>query len=386
MKKKILFVAPMACYPSYKGNSARVAAVYEQMLNCNYDVYYLHLPEGKFDPEPMIARLGEKYIYQNFRANTFKLKLILKLIKAFILGEPSRHFKIDDFIYSRNIRFYKKILKKVNPDIVWVNYAYYSKLFDHTPASTLKILDTIDSVYLRFKNIFQNRPGYRSLTIDLSDEINCINRADVVVCIQPAEEQFFLQNGCIKKTVTLGHFISFTPTRVMQKRNNLLFLASDFFVYRDAINLFLKNIWPKLCALRPNTHLFIAGKICSTLNKQALTGNVTVLGMVPDLYDLYDSIDITLNPVAEGSGLKIKIIESLSFGKPVVTYPIGIEGLENFENKGVIIARNDDEWIKSVTVLLNDTERYNEQIASLGNKILKYNEANINIFKKMFNH
>jgi glycosyltransferase involved in cell wall biosynthesis len=384
MREKILIVAPVPCYPAYSGNSARIAAIYELLKSKGFDVYYLHLPSNKSDPSEMINTLKEKYFTRPFRPiNSSKIRLVFEGLKTIVFKRKSRKLKIDDFLVNSDIAFYKSVLKTVNPDVVWINYAFYSKLFNYTPTEILKVLDTHDSVYLRYNKIFNKIDSYKNIEFSLADEINCIDRADNIICIQHVEEAFFREGGSTKKLSTIGHIHPFVSTIIRKQKNKLLFLANDHFTYKAAISAFIKNIWPLLKAEKPDIHLFIAGRICRRLTKEMLDDNITVLGVVPDLKSLYDSIDVTINPVIPGSGLKIKNIESLCFGKPVVTTSSGKEGLEMFENNGLIVADNPQEWLNNIPKLLNDEDYYNAQIQDLDINIKKYNNSNITELEKL---
>lgn len=384
MAKKILIVAPVVCYPATKGNSARIAGIYEHLLLMGFDISYLHLPDAFFDPAEMKHQFGDKYFYRQFhRLNFVKWRLAVKALKTIVLFKKYRKVNVDDFLEPAGITLYKNVIKKVKPDIVWINYSYYSHLFDHTPPGTLKILDAHDSIYLRFNNIFNDPTKYKNFKIDLADEIKCINRADKVVCIQQNEAAFFKENGCVKKICVLGHLHTFISTLVREDKNKLLFLANDYFIYEHAIKKFIEDIWPLLVIKRPGIHLFIAGKICEKLDQRALGENIDLLGVVKDLKALYDSIDVTINPVKTGSGLKIKVIESLCFGKPVVTTSLGKEGLDEFENKGLLIADHIEIWVDNIITLLSNKQYYNDQISGLESSIAQYNERNIVILEKI---
>jgi len=55
--------------------------------------------------------------------------------------------------------------------------------------------------------------------------------------------------------------------------------------------------------------------------------NVRIPGRVKDLFEFYDQVDIVINPVEFGTGLKIKNAEALIMGKPVLTTSHGAIGL-----------------------------------------------------------
>ena len=54
---------------------------------------------------------------------------------------------------------------------------------------------------------------------------------------------------------------------------------------------------------------------------------VIKLGFVQELHTFYDAIDVALNPMVGGTGLKIKTVEPLCYGKPVLTTLPGAQGL-----------------------------------------------------------
>jgi len=80
----------------------------------------------------------------------------------------------------------------------------------------------------------------------------------------------------------------------------------------------------------PESRLCIAGKLGLTLrdnDQHALPDGVTTLGWIPDLSHFYRDLRLVVNPVVRGTGLKIKSVEALAHGRPLVAYPVGLEGI-----------------------------------------------------------
>jgi glycosyltransferase involved in cell wall biosynthesis len=71
----------------------------------------------------------------------------------------------------------------------------------------------------------------------------------------------------------------------------------------------------------------MAGKICHALSV-ALPSGVELLGWLEDVDEFYRQLRVVVNPVLRGTGLKIKSVEALSHGRPLISTPIGLEGLE----------------------------------------------------------
>ena len=72
--------------------------------------------------------------------------------------------------------------------------------------------------------------------------------------------------------------------------------------------------------------IVVAGGITKHVRE---TPGVIRLGFVKELHTFYDAIDIALNPMVGGTGLKIKTVEPLCYGKPVLTTPSGAQGLQH---------------------------------------------------------
>jgi glycosyltransferase involved in cell wall biosynthesis len=75
--------------------------------------------------------------------------------------------------------------------------------------------------------------------------------------------------------------------------------------------------------------LHLVGKSPSERMRRAASGQegVLVTGTVPDVAPYLERASVVAIPLAAGSGTKLKVLEAMAFGKPVVTTPIGAEGL-----------------------------------------------------------
>jgi glycosyltransferase involved in cell wall biosynthesis len=71
----------------------------------------------------------------------------------------------------------------------------------------------------------------------------------------------------------------------------------------------------------------VAGTICSVLTASE---GVEILGRLPDLTRAYEQASAVIAPLLKGSGIKIKILEAISFGRACITTSVGAEGLEEF--------------------------------------------------------
>ena len=124
----------------------------------------------------------------------------------------------------------------------------------------------------------------------------------------------------------------------------------------DGLLWFIKESWPTIKKQIPGVCLTIAGNLSTKLNKQLLKLEpaAKVLGFVEDLEPLYRSHRVFVAPIRFGSGQKVKVVNGLYRGIPIVTTPIGVEGLAVKNEEHLLIGEDSFEFANSVIRLLND--------------------------------
>lgn len=106
----------------------------------------------------------------------------------------------------------------------------------------------------------------------------------------------------------------------------------------DAVRILLSKIFPAVAAECPDARLAIVGSNPPTwlIQEASRLPNVVVTGWVPDLSVWLDSADLMICPLRVGGGIKVKILEALTRGLPVVTTPIGSQGLADLPGGSLI--------------------------------------------------
>jgi glycosyltransferase involved in cell wall biosynthesis len=113
---------------------------------------------------------------------------------------------------------------------------------------------------------------------------------------------------------------------------------------RDALSYLLGEIWPAIARRAPQTELVIAGNgYEGPLKKAALAQGVEWKGFVQDLGSFFAAIDLLLVPLRFGGGVRIRILEALAAGVPVVASPVAVAGLGARDGRHLAIARGPDE-------------------------------------------
>ncbi|WP_404420857.1 glycosyltransferase [Nibricoccus sp. IMCC34717] len=147
------------------------------------------------------------------------------------------------------------------------------------------------------------------------------------------------------------------------QRSNLLFVGGfGHAPNRDAAVWFCREVMPKLQEIAPRLHLTIAGAF-PTPDVLALESEaVSVYANVSDgqLAELYRTHRVVVVPLRIGGGIKGKVLEAMAQGVPVVTTPIGSEGLDFSSEVMEIAATDAGEFADAVIQVYNNQERWHE--------------------------
>lgn len=121
----------------------------------------------------------------------------------------------------------------------------------------------------------------------------------------------------------------------------------------DGLCWFLARVWPAVRRRQPAARLVIAGRDPDPrVRRAAAQPGVELAGFVEDLRPLYARARVFVCPLRFGSGVKVKVINALYRGLPVVTSPCGAEGLG--VDDVVRVAETAEQWRHALGQLLDD--------------------------------
>jgi glycosyltransferase involved in cell wall biosynthesis len=125
---------------------------------------------------------------------------------------------------------------------------------------------------------------------------------------------------------------------------------------REGFDWFFAQVAPRL-AKRFNIHLVGIGS-----DRYAGFPCVTSHGFIEDVSIFYKSSKIFISPIISGAGIKIKNLEAMIYGVPVVSTPIGVDGLTDLASLGgVTVAETSERFADLLHAMLMDEERCRKQ-------------------------
>lgn len=124
----------------------------------------------------------------------------------------------------------------------------------------------------------------------------------------------------------------FRCARCFDGRPSFLFLGNlGYSANSYGLLLFLQQAMPKLAEARPDAELLVVGKGASAMLKAAAARfgtQVRFLDYVEDIEAFTSTCAAIIVPLAFGTGIKIKVMDALSRGVPLVSTPTGVDGLD----------------------------------------------------------
>jgi glycosyltransferase involved in cell wall biosynthesis len=221
--------------------------------------------------------------------------------------------------------------------VMWVNYVFLSRAFEHAPRNCLRVLDTHDALAGR-RELFE-RHGARPEFFQPSEveEARGLDRADIVVAIKQSEARRFARITAhpVVSVPTLPRAPACQGARGGQPRGTphdrapgtalrIGFIGAENEVNTVNLRRFIARLEAHRRVFLAEFVLVVAGAVCRQVT--AIPGRIIAMGRVANLTDFYGAVDVVVAPIAFSTGLKIKVAEALAWNMPIVSTADGFDG------------------------------------------------------------
>ncbi len=328
------------------GNEYRIHRMLRWLRHCGYVVIpIVALTDGSRLTSADLRALADEYGNAVFCAADGRLEYVLRDVPDVLRsldGESTPHWATmlgEDRFMTKGapdllamdrafctdalISTVLRLQSTLGPYVLLAEYIWMSRVLPLVAARALKVIDTIDVFSSRADKV--GRYGIDDLTIDSSDEIVRLERADLLVAIQDNERQILEGLAPGVPTVTSGVDFDVVSDPGEPTGCQVLCVASGNPMNRRGLKDFVRFCWPRVRELVPAAELLVVGGVGDSL--LGLPPGVRTLGKVADLRPLYQACRVAINPAVAGTGVKIKTVEALAHLRPVVTWPNGVDGL-----------------------------------------------------------
>lgn len=297
---RVLIVTPTYTHPIDQGNSARINAFGRQLKQrgIEVDVLYFVLDGFRGDGLEQMQREWSQ----------------VELLDAVPHKQQScaAHWALDDWCPDSLIRRVRILTEQREYNAVVVNYVWLSAALEGVRHS-LRILDTHD-VFGERAQIARDagmEPSWYFTSA--AEERRGLQRADVVIAIQDQERLHFASQTN-RPVITAGHIVDAPPSLSRPDSERIEF---GYFASANPWNIAsLRSLDLSLQKRNHPPSWAVAGSICARMGPSH--SNPIRIGRVNRPVDFYDMVDCVINPMTAGTGLKIKSIEALAHGRPLI--------------------------------------------------------------------
>lgn len=307
---RILLVSPIPSHPQDQGNSARIYGFARMLQSAGFIVHFLY-----YQMEGLTAaqRAAMEACWDHFHAVPAQPRPA---------AGPDGNHRLDDWWDAAVADAARALHKRWRFHAVVANYVWFSAVLEAFGDDVLKLLDTHDVFGGRAERFVASglAPHWYSTTRE--EEAAGLARADIVLAIQDEEAAYFRSLG-LRDVRVLGHSL---PLRTRGPRPaDGSPLVAGYLASGNIINVTsferLRGCLDAADAMR----FVVAGSICGKLPSGAEP--FEVIGRIDHADEFYDGVDLVVNPMMFGTGLKIKSVEALAQGMPLFATASAMTGL-----------------------------------------------------------
>ena len=355
---------------------------------------------GRIEWTDRVTASLEPYInnFQYYRGEKNIPDFIYSRSKSFyyqkVLGQQLP-IDTDYFAPPNYVRYVKELIQQEQYDYLWLNYIEYAALaIELKKQFNIKILIDIHDLGCQGRLAIDDLEYLQKLKFDyrknLIKEGKILNKFDAVIVNSQVEKDILSSYIAANKLVLVPHLLDATinsdriiPYNQRKFDYDLLFVGTGRSPNVNAVNFFLKEIFPKIIEQKSDVTFALVGSIERAIEvPKSLVKNTIVLGYVEDLASIYLSSRINICSLLKGAGTKVKLQEALAYGLPIVTTTIGASGLK-LENDYNAYITDEAQVFATKTLLLLNNEQLCQKFSAAASLTFEENYAKEQIYKKL---
>lgn len=350
---RILFLSRWYPYPPNNGSKLRVNHLLENLLQ-HHEVQLISF----FDPSENLQRGPSRLKVETIPYRTLQRNFLQSKLDLF-------HTTPRDYLNAYSLAMKDCIehtLGRESFDLVvasQIDTAAYVKSFAGYPALFEEV--EIGFMHDQFANaptLFR-RLRYRLTWIKYRWFLEKLLRHFRAVTVVSEEERTLLKKTIpdIRSVEVIPNCVNladYSHIQVQPEPGKIVFTGSfSFHPNYEAMLWFLQEVFPRIVERVPEARLYISGDH----RNYPLPGanNIVLTGFLENVHSLVASSWLSIAPIRQGGGTRLKILEAMALNTPVVATPKGAEGLEVIDGEHLLIADEPEEFADMVVRLLLDS-------------------------------
>lgn len=262
----------------------------------------------------------------------------------------------------------RDLTHRVEFDIIQFEDSYMAHYQEYLPAGWQgkRILTFIDIAYRQYDRIYRIETKIlRKLRLWLYSrmmynwEPQYAGNFDLSVTMSDIDRDLLLSRNSSLNITTIPNGVDtheFQPLPMpVDGSNNLVYVGNmSYRPNADAVTYFCEEILPLIHQKIPNVQFWIVGNQPLPEVYELQNEFVHVTGRVEDVQPFYQQSSVCVIPLRAGSGTRLKILEAMALGRPIVSTSVGAEGIDITDGDNILIGDDPQTFASHIVHLLQD--------------------------------
>ena len=370
--KKMLMIYPNNFLQGAMGTNNRVAQLVNIFKEIGFEIDYFGFenfsPDSSFEnfEQQNLNKIINKLFLYDFQKGyslqenkrRSKSAVFAEKVKKKVREKKSKQF-LQDWVPIGAQRMFTDILSEYEYDVIVTFYTYLGTLFQNRTINAKKIYFMEDSMFLQQYSWEKNSVKGISLGKLMDEEIERIKCFDEVFCISN-DERIFYEKITGKKMYFLPHLLppEFKTDKkpLKERRWDIYFIGFDNPFNVEGLKWFLEEVYP---LLSKNIKIVLVGSATKHIENKYV--NVDIIPFAPSLEDIYADVKIAICPMFQGTGMKVKVVEAMAQGFPIVCNERGVDGFPDKTMCGCLVTQEAQEFADYLNKLVVEEDFYYSQ-------------------------
>ena len=388
---KILLLCNKPPYPASEGGPMAMNSIITGLLDAGHQVKILAINNEKY-------KVSEADIPDDYKRKTgielIDVDLQVRPTKAFLNLFTKKSYHVERFISKDFEARLVEVLQKEQFDVVQLEMLYMAPyvatIREHSKAMIVLRAHNVEHLIweriAKETKFFVKRWYINHLARTLKNyELDAIETVDGIAAITRKDAAFF-RKYCSKPVVDIPYGVypeEFTPKTEIKGHPKFYHIGSmNWMPNEEGIRWFIDEVLPKTVEKVPQFIYHLAGRNMPEWLTNLNNPNINVIGEVPDAKEFVANHDVAIVPLLSGSGIRIKIIESMAMGKTVITTRVGAEGILYDEEVNIIIAENVAKMVEAIRSI-NENPQIAVKIGEAARKLVEETYDNRKIISRL---
>src|SRR5271166_5578259 len=378
---RVLYFSPRICWPTISGAHLR-DFYFARHLARNAQLTYVGLvnDDARAQAEQLRDQLGNGAEVIALRRNQSYRKS--NILRGLIGPTPLNVLNFTSAVVTAEV---ERLFQERSFDVAQIEsmhlIAYARRIRELAPRTRL-ILDwhNIESEILaRYAENDRNplRSWYAKRTSVLSRDVETqlLRLCDAHTVCSEREREMLLARVPEARIEVVGNgvdcdFFAQAPAGSSARQDVLFMGRMDYHANIDAALYFVREVWPLVRQRQPELRLTIVGAQPSKAILALREQGITVTGTVDDVRPSYRSALVSVVPLRVGGGTRLKVLEAMAAGTPVISTTLGAEGLTTTHGKDILLADTPRAMADAIVSLRAESPLWH-QLAANGRSLVR---------------